>query len=141
MAIAEDENRTLALQREHLAVPVSDLDGETMRRFEVGDALVELQQERSAVADHRDIGDRRARQPVRVAQLDAAPESRQRAHHAAIGVIRVAQTARRVHFPQRIGEGFREAERGLVLGAAGACCRHARNGGCRGCGGARTTRA
>jgi hypothetical protein len=23
-----------------------------------------------------------------------------------------------MHFPQRIGEGFREAERGLVLGAA-----------------------
>ena len=56
--------------------------------------------------------------PVRIAQLDAAPEARQRAHHAAVGVIRVAQSARRVHFPQRIGERLREAERGLVLGAA-----------------------
>ena len=54
-----------------------------------------------------------------IAQLDAAPEARDRTHHAAVGVVRIAEPARRVHLPQRIGQGFRKGERSFVRGAAG----------------------
>ncbi len=89
-----------------------------MRRRDVGQPRVELQQEVTAISGHAEIADRGAFEPVRFAQLHAAPEPCERAHHAAVGIVRIPQSARRVHLPQRIGERRREPERRLVLGAA-----------------------
>ena len=67
VAIAEGQQRALAFQREHLGEAIAELDGESARGFDVGEAFFEFQQEEPAEADHPEVGDRGARESVRIA--------------------------------------------------------------------------
>jgi hypothetical protein len=115
IAVAEDKQRALGLERKHLGEAIAEPDCECARRFQIGESFVELQQEKTAVTDHHQIGGGGAREFVRIGQLDAAPEPPQRPAHPCLGVIRVSEPARCVQLPERVAYRAREAERRLVL--------------------------
>ena len=85
----------------------------------------------SMIADHAAVHQRELREPLRVAEVDAALERGARRQHPSLRVERVGDAALRLRLALAVARLARQRERLLVLGAADARRRPARSAGCR----------